>query len=244
MTNPVPNDPDSLLRSRVEFVRERIAAACARAGRDAVEVSLVAVTKNFPVEFARKACASGIQHLGENRVQEMIEKFGDGWLPRQFPEARLHLVGHLQSNKVRKALQVSTTLDSLDSVSLAVAVSTEAVQAGKTVRVLIEVNTSGEPQKYGIEPEQLENLIEASSSLPNLAVSGLMTVGPKTVDESAIHQSFATLRRCFEKIKTEFHSPDWKVLSMGMSGDYDIAIEEGATEIRLGTALFGPRSYP
>jgi PLP dependent protein len=229
------------LRARLEDVQSRIQVASERAGRDPLTVTLVAVTKNFPLEVARKACALNLLHLGENRVQEMIDKFGDGWLSAEYPSVTLHLIGHLQSNKVRKAVQMVQAIDSVDDVALAESIDKSAAELGKRVRILLEVNTSGEPQKYGIQPEQVSSTVERILPLKNVDLSGLMTVGPNTNDEIAIRRSFTMLRDFFENIQSTLNPPGWSVLSMGMSQDFEIAIEEDATEIRLGTALFGPR---
>jgi pyridoxal phosphate enzyme (YggS family) len=235
---------DSAIRDRLAIAQDRIAAACSRSGRAAAAVTLVAVTKGFPQSVVRKAYALGLQHVGENRVQELTDKFGDGVLIRECPKLKLHLVGHLQSNKVRKAVQCVSSIDSLDSLRLAEIVDREAARAGKRVRVLLEVNTSGELQKFGLPPEDVLLCAEASMRMPHLDLSGLMTVGPLTDDAVEIRRSFALLREVFEKVSASLRPPTWSVLSMGMSQDFEIAIEEGATEIRLGTALFGERSMP
>jgi PLP dependent protein len=230
------------LESRLEEVYQRIDAAARQSGRTAETVTLIAVTKTFPIEFVCKACASGLQHIGENRVQEVVDKFGDGQVRREYPELTLHLIGHLQSNKVRKAVQIVNSIDSVDSVDLALEINRESARLNKTLRVLLEVNTSGETQKFGLSPADALDATERMLKMEHLNVCGLMTVGPLTDDPSAVRHSFELLRNGFEDIRLRLAPPSWSVLSMGMSGDYEIAIEEGATEIRLGTALFGDRS--
>jgi PLP dependent protein len=237
----IPETQDSVIADHLVEVQGRVQAACQRSARVPSQITLIAVTKFFPAETIRKACALGLAHIGENRVQELIDKFEDGCLKREFPHTVVHLIGHLQSNKVRKALQFAASIDSVDSPDLAVRINHEAMQAQRRVRVLVEVNTSGEPQKFGIMPDQTIGLIEQMLPLDHLEVAGLMTIGPNVLDEEAIRKSFQDLRTLFEQVGNRLNPPNWKVLSMGMSGDYEIAIEEGATEIRLGTALFGPR---
>lgn len=234
--------PDVILRERLTHVRERILSACQRSGQSADTVTIVAVTKTLPPLFIRKACALGLVHIGENRVQEVIDKFGDGALQQDCPELCLHLVGHLQTNKVRKAVHYVSCIDSVDSLRLAEAIDREAEQAGRRIRILLEVNTSGEPQKYGLSPEDVQPCLESILKLHNLDLAGLLTVGPNVDDPQEIRRSFVRLREEFDNIRRTFDPPHWRVLSMGMSGDFEMAVEEGTTEIRLGTALFGERS--
>jgi len=222
----------------------RVREACLRSRRVEAEVAIVAVTKLFPLEAVRKAYALGLRHIGENRVQELTDKFGDGTLVRECPGLVLHLVGHLQTNKVRKAVQIVSAIDSVDGMRLARAIDEEVARAGKRMRVLLEVNTSGEPQKFGLALQEVLPCAEEVLRMRNLDLSGLMTVGPLTEDRDAIRRSFALLRGLFEKLNLSLRPPKWSVISMGMSQDFEIAIEEGATEIRLGTALFGERSVP
>jgi len=236
-----PEIHDSLVADRLAEVRRRVNAACERSGRATSAVTTVAVTKLFPSDLVRKAYALDLAHIGENRVQELIDKFEDGCIVRDCPGLQIHLVGHLQSNKVRKAVQLSATIDTVDSFELAELVSRETHKIGKTIRVLVEVNTSGEAQKYGISPHETLELVERMLRLEDLNIAGLMTVGPNVSNEEAIRNSFESLCNAFNEVKQKLNPPNWSTLSMGMSGDYEIAIEEGATEIRLGTALFGPR---
>ena len=230
------------LESRYEAVKERIASASSRAGRPLRTVEVVAVTKTYPLDLARKACALGITKIGENRVQEAVVKYRENKLIDEFPDVRLHLIGHLQRNKVRKALQVFDNVDSLDSLETAEELNSEAEKLEKRVRILLEVNTSWELQKSGVGPVETLSNVEELLKFPRLNLAGLMTVGPFTNREDAIRDSFRLLKQLFEDVKTRLNPPGWSVLSMGMSGDFEIAIEEGATEIRLGTALFGLRS--
>lgn len=228
----------------LQSIQERIHDACAAAGRDPAAIEIVAITKTLPLDSIRKACALGIRRIGENRVQEAVEKFGDGIVVREFPATAIHMIGHLQSNKVRKALTVVHSVDSVDTPELAQSLDRHAGVHGRRCRVLLEVNTSGEPQKSGLEDDDVLAVAERVLSCRNLDMAGLMTVGPNTTDPHAIRGSFRQLRRCYERVERTLAPPAWRVLSMGMSGDFEIAIAEGATEIRLGTALFGERRQP
>lgn len=235
------NQMDSALRGRLAEVQDRIAKAAEKANRDPAAITLVAITKTFPLDFARKAYALGVRHFGENRVQEGIEKWQDNrpFWPNSMET--LHLVGHLQRNKVRRAVQLFDRIDSVDSLELAEDISRISGELGRTTDILIEVNTSGEQQKYGIHPAYTAEFASEILELPNLKLLGLMTVGPLTNDNSLIAETYSLLRW----LSADLYSVDLlsgDVLSMGMSGDFEIAIAEGATEIRLGTALFGTRS--
>jgi PLP dependent protein len=234
---------DEIIAANLEHVRDRIRATCARRGRDPQSVRVVAVTKTHSIEVISKAYALGLRHLGENRVQEAFGKFNNISLLEDMQGAELHLVGHLQSNKVRKAVTLFHAIDSVDSVDLAREIACEAEKLNRKLRLLIEVNTSGEAQKFGIAPDNARQLVEDILNLQSspIGVAGFMTVGPNVEDATVIRRSFANLHTLFDNVKEKLNPPHWSVLSMGMSGDYEIAIEEGATEIRLGTALFGPR---
>jgi PLP dependent protein len=231
------------IAANLEIVRDKTSTTCARVGRDVKCVEIVAVTKMHPPGVISKAYALGLRHLGENRVQEALGKFSNINLNGVLPGAVLHLVGHVQSNKVRKAVTLFHSIDSVDSVDLAREIAREAEKLNRKLRVLIEINTSGEAQKFGISPDNARRLAEDILNLQSssIDVAGFMTVGPNVEDESTIRRSFADLRALFDDVKEKLNPPHWSALSMGMSGDYEIAIEEGATEIRLGTALFGPR---
>ena len=227
--------------SRVQQVRDRIEATCERVQRDPASVNIVAVTKTFSRDLVRKACALHFTSIGENRIQEAIEKYEDGWLQQSYPGVRLHMIGHLQSNKVRKAVPLFDAIDSVDSVKLAGNVSRIAQDLNKTIRILLEVNTSGEPQKFGLDESQVLDTVMKIKELPDIELAGLMTVGPNVDDPDRIRSSFVQLRSLFETIASDVDSEKWRVLSMGMSNDFEIAIEEGATEIRIGSILWGSR---
>ncbi len=217
-------------------VRARIAAAAARAGRSAAEVTIVAVTKGHPLERAREAVAAGLLDLGENRVQEALAK-REAW-----PEgpARWHLIGHLQRNKAKLAAGRFVLIHSLDSVRLSDALETAAAAAGVVQDVLVEVNVAREPQKSGAAPDEAAELVRHALGLPHLRVRGLMAMAPYGAPLDVQHRVFGGLRQLRDGLATS--SPDLAVLSMGMSGDFEAAVEEGATMVRLGTILFGERA--
>jgi pyridoxal phosphate enzyme (YggS family) len=201
-------------------------------------VKIVAVTKNVQAGRLREAIAAGLSTFGENRLQEAlpkIEALGEkaGW----------RMIGHLQTNKVKKVVEHFDTIDSVDSSRLAGEISSAAKAQNKTMPILLEVNTSGEPSKYGLAPEKVFEEAEKIAALKNLAVDGLMTVGPLTGDPQKQRAAFALLRGLFEEIeRRKIFGPLFRHLSMGMSADFPIAVEEGSTMVRLGTALFGPRT--
>jgi len=220
------------IAARYADIRQRISGAAARAGRSPAEITLIGVTKTLPAEMARAAFGLGLRDLGENRVQELIQKRA---LLDDIP-IRWHLIGHLQTNKARTVLPHVVMIHSVDSVRLA-----EEIQRHSTgpIDVCLQVNTSGEGTKFGVSPRDVRAHAAAFRLLPNLRLRGLMTLGPLTADRHSIRASFRLLRDLLAEARTE--SPDASVLSMGMSGDFEIAVEEGATHIRVGTALFGPR---
>lgn len=213
-------------------VRRRIAVAAERAGRDAGAARLVAVTKTFPAEVCAAALDAGLTDLGENRVQEGVAKAEA--LARLGRQAVWHLIGHLQSNKVKPALAAFDLIHSVDSIDLAHAISR---RAESPVVVLLEVNVGGEASKFGFAPDGVPAAHETISTLPNLAVRGLMTVAPQADDPEAVRPVFRRLR----ELAASLGLPE---LSMGMSGDYEVAVEEGATIVRVGSALFGQRAVP
>ena len=220
----------------VASVRSRIAAAAARAGRAADHVRIVAVTKGHAIERAREAVAAGLVDLGENRVQEALGK-QEAW-----PDApvRWHLIGHLQRNKARLAVGRFALIHSLDSVRLADALEGAAAAASLVQDVLVEVNVAREPQKTGVTAEEAPALVRHAAALPHLRVQGLMAIAPYTPDMGLQRQVFRDLRLLRDALATSTRALG--VLSMGMSNDFEIAVEEGATLVRLGTVLFGERA--
>ena len=229
----MPDQED--ITANLARVRERIAQSAARAGRDPGAIRLIAVTKTFPAQTIRAAYDCGLREFGENRVHEFCEK-----LPAlDLPEARFHLIGHLQSNKVSQAMAFSW-IQTLDSERLARRLNEAATQAGKTLAVLIQVKLDGDPGKSGVAEAAVEPLVSFVASLERLALRGLMTLPPYTPDPEGARPFFQKLRQLRDRLqKSGF--PQMQELSMGMTHDFPIAIEEGATMVRIGTAIFGPR---
>ena len=225
------------LPARLAAVRERIAAALARSGRADGDVTIVAVTKTYPVATILDARDAGLADVGENRVQELAEKVEA--VGRD--AVTWHLIGHLQRNKARRALPTFDLLHSLDSTRLARDLSEAAVSAGSTVRALVQVNASREETKSGFELDALVEALGEICALPGLRVEGLMTMAPLTDDEGVVRRTFAATRRASDEAARQIPEFRGRQLSMGMSNDYEIAVEEGSTLVRLGTVLFGAR---
>ncbi len=226
-----------LLKVNIEKVRHNIKDACKRAGRDSREVKIMAVTKTHPVEYVNAAILSGLRLFGENRVREAYDKYIQLDKP-----VELHLIGHLQRNKAKTAVRIFECIQSIDRIETAEVLDRHCKELGRRMRILLEVNTSGEDSKHGFRSENDYFLtLEKILKLENLKPEGLMTIGPFTQDKNAVRKSFAYLKRLFVKTQERFPGLDFYELSMGMSGDYEIAIEEGSTLIRIGTALFGVR---
>lgn len=227
------------LRKNLNTVEERICAACARAGRDRSEVTLVAVSKTKPVPMLQTVYDAGIREYGENKPQEIKDKY-----PQLPQDIHWHMIGHLQRNKIKYIIDKVCMIHSVDSLSLAEAISKEAVKHERIMPVLVEVNVAGEESKFGVSPEQTEELIRAISVLPNIRVEGLMTIAPYTENAEDNRVHFAALRKLFIDIKEKnIDNVNMCSLSMGMTGDYEVAIEEGATLVRVGTGIFGERLY-
>lgn len=219
-------------------VLDRMQGAVDRSRRSLEEVTLIAVTKTHPPETVEEALRSGIIHIGENKVQEALaKKFVIG------EKGIWHLIGHLQSNKVKKAVEIFDRIDSVDSIDLAAEISKRCEPIGKKMRVLMEVNVSGEGSKFGVKPEKALELAEQMNAQSNLEITGLMTMAPFFQEVERTRPYFSRLRELRDDIQTRtgIQLPD---LSMGMSHDFEIAIEEGSTLIRVGTALFGSRPKP
>ncbi|MEJ5362653.1 MAG: YggS family pyridoxal phosphate-dependent enzyme [Spirochaetota bacterium] len=211
---------------------EKVAHQC---GRNPNDIVLIAVTKTFPPEIIQEALNNGISLFGENRVQEAKAK-----IPQLKGNFSFHLIGHLQSNKAKDAVKLFDCIHSIDKLSTAIEVDKEAKKINKIQNILIEVNTSGEESKFGVLPDNAMDLCKNIINLQNINCIGLMTVGPLTEDRNEIRKSFRLLKTLKDEINQSL-GISLKELSMGMSGDYDIAIEEGATMLRIGTAIFGQR---
>jgi pyridoxal phosphate enzyme (YggS family) len=223
------------LAGNLQRVHERIAAACARAGRDAASVKLLAVTKTQPPEVVRQAADLGLTLFGENKVQEAKAK-----IPLCPSRLRWHMIGHLQTNKCRDAVELFEMIQGVDSLHVAEELNKRAEQAAKTVPILLEVNIVGEGSKFGYKPEQLVAELQALNALPRLEIHGLMTIPPWTPLPERVRPVFRRLRELKTACEQALGAP-LPELSMGMTGDFEVAIEEGATMVRIGTALFGER---
>jgi len=224
------------IAERVCAIRERMAAAAIRSGRSADDVVLVGVTKNHPAEAAAEVLAAGVLNLGENRIQEGVPKFDA--LSQSGICFRKHLIGHLQTNKAKIAAKSFDCIHSVESTKLALALEHAAETRTNALDVLLEVNVSGEASKFGLTPEQVPALAEfVMTQCPHLHACGLMTMAPLEVDAEETRPVFAGLRKLSQEIQEKF--PGFGAeLSMGMTNDFEVAIEEGATMIRVGTALF------
>ena len=224
------------IAENLERVRAELAQACTRAGRSPSAVRLMAVSKTHPAEAILEAYAAGQRLFGENRVQEMQAKAPD---LREVPDLDLHLIGPLQNNKTGKAVELFHAVDTLDSARTAARLNAAAEALGRVLPVLIEVKLSPEETKHGVAPEELPALLEALASMPHLRATGLMTVPPVGDDPEAARPYFRQLRTIQEQQKARY--PGLLELSMGMSGDFAVAVEEGSTTVRVGTAIFGKR---
>jgi pyridoxal phosphate enzyme (YggS family) len=226
---PVMADRAAEIAANVCTVRARIAAAAGRAGRDPGDITLIAVTKTHDAQTVALAHNAGVRHFGENRVQEARPKISS--LRGRGADATWHLIGHLQTNKVKAALECFDILHAVDSERLARAISRRAM---RPVRVLIEVNVAGEPTKHGVRPDDAAALAETVGGLPNIDLRGLMTVAPQVDDPEDVRPVFRRLRELRDALGLQ-------ELSMGMTDDFEVAIEEGSTMVRVGRAIFGAR---
>lgn len=229
-----------MLKENLEKVEEKIAKACERAGRAREEVTLIAVSKTKPVEMLQEIYDEGIRDFGENKVQELTEKYEV--MPK---DMKWHMIGHLQRNKVKYIVDKVTLIHSVDSLRLAETISREAEKKGVTVPILIEVNIAGEETKFGLSSkEEVISLTEQIAALPNLSVKGLMTVAPPVKDPEENRPFFREIRQLSVDITNKnIDNVSMEILSMGMTNDYTVAIEEGATMVRVGTGIFGARDY-
>ena len=226
------------LAANIRAVQERIRSACARAGRDPASVNLVAVTKTQPPEVVSAAAALGLTLFGENKVQEAKAK-----IAQCAGRLRWHMIGHLQTNKCRDAVELFEMVQSVDSLRLAEELNKRAEQASRRLPVLLELNVAGEASKFGYAPERLLVELRALSALPRLEIQGLMTMPPWSLEPEKVRPYFRRLRELKARGEQVLGVP-LPQLSMGMTGDFEVAIEEGATMVRIGTALFGPRPAP
>jgi pyridoxal phosphate enzyme (YggS family) len=236
------------IEENLRAVQERIEHAAARAGRDPKDITLVAVSKTFSPELILKAYAFGVRHFGENRVEEATEKIPKV-VERTEPDNPIswHMVGHLQSRKVREAVPLFDWIESVDSVALARRIENRAAAMNKSLPILLEVNVSGEASKFGMPPEPrqaLDAAIQEMIALPHLDLQGLMTVAPIVSNPDDARPFFRALRELRDDLRVRFPERAWHHLSMGMTDDYEVAIAEGATIVRIGRAIFGARPCP
>jgi pyridoxal phosphate enzyme (YggS family) len=228
------------LAERLDAVRAQVAAACQRAGRDPGDVTIVGVSKTMPAERVQEAYDAGLRQLGENRIQEAVPKIQ----ALALPDASWHLIGHLQTNKAKYAARHFAVVQSIDSPRVAEALSVEARKVGRDLDVMIEVNYAGEASKFGFAPGETLDAALAAARLPGLRVVGIMTVAPQAVDVETIRPVFGGMRELGQQVRARLpEGPVWH-LSMGMTGDYPVAIQEGATIVRIGRAIFGERATP
>lgn len=228
-----------MIAENLDKVKEKIAEASRKSGRNNEDVTLIAVSKTKPVEMVMQAYELGCRHFGENKVQELVDKYEV--MPK---DIKWHMIGHLQRNKVKYIVDKVYMIHSVDSIRLAEEISKEALKKNVTVSVLIEVNMAGEETKFGIAPSEAENLIRQVAVLPGVAVKGLMTIAPYVDDPEKNRQYFVGIRELSVDIrKKNIDNVSMNILSMGMTGDYAVAVEEGADFVRIGTGIFGERHY-
>lgn len=228
-----------MLKDRLEEVEKRIQEACRRAGRDRSEVTLIAVSKTKPAEVLKEAYDLGIRVFGENKVQELTEKYEV--LPK---DIRWHMIGHLQTNKVKYIADKVELIHSVDSLKLAETIEKEAAKRNRTIDILVEVNVAEEESKFGLKVEEVIPFIEKVAGFSHINVRGLMTIAPFVENPEKNRSVFADLRKLSVDItEKNIDNVNVSILSMGMTNDYEVAIEEGATMVRVGTGIFGARNY-
>jgi hypothetical protein len=227
-----------MIAENIFKIKQRVREACLRVGRNPDEVTIVAATKTVQVDRIKEAVNSGIIDIGENRVQELLEK------RNSIDNVRWHFIGHLQTNKVKYIVDFIHLIHSVDSLKLALEIDKQARKINKVIDVLIEVNTSGEKTKYGAKPDEVVELVrQISESCDFVRIKGLMTVAAFLPNPEDVRPMFKLLRELRDEIaKFNFKNVEMKHLSMGMSNDFEVAVEEGATLVRIGTAIFGPRN--
>ena len=228
-----------IVTENLKIVEEQIENACRRSGRNREDVTLIAVSKTKPVSMIQEAYDAGIRVFGENKVQELTEKYGE--LPS---DIQWHMIGHLQRNKVKYIIDKAALIHSVDSVRLLETIDKEAAKKQMTAKVLLEVNMAKEDTKFGLMPEEVMGFIDKVPEFKHVSVEGLMTIAPNTDDPETNRQFFSALRKLSVDIADKnIDNIHMGVLSMGMTNDYEVAIEEGATMVRVGTGIFGKRNY-
>lgn len=229
------------IEDNLKFVREKINLICQSVGRDPKNVKLLLATKTVPTDRIKQALDAGETLIGENKVQEVQEKYS----LLQNENMEWHFIGHLQTNKVKQVLKYVTCIHSVDRIKLGRILHKELTKENRKLDILVQVNTSYEESKFGVAPEETLNLIEQLSELDSLNIKGLMTIGKLTTDDKETRECFRLLKLIQQQvIDQNYPGVEMDILSMGMSGDFEIAIKEGATLVRVGTAIFGDREYP
>lgn len=228
-----------MVAENLEQVRKNIELACKEAGRDPKEVTLISVSKTKPVSMLQEAYDAGSRDFGENKVQEIMDK-----VPQLPSDIRWHMIGHLQRNKVKYIVDKVALIHSVDSLRLAETIEHEAARHNVTVPVLIEVNVAQEESKFGLKTEEVLSLVESVAAFPHIHIEGLMTIAPYVEDPEENRGIFRQLKKLSVDIATKnINNVNMSVLSMGMTGDYQVAVQEGATMVRVGTGIFGERNY-
>lgn len=227
-----------MIRENLVTVEQNIITACRKAGRNREDVTLIAVSKTKPVSQILECYEAGVRDFGENKVQELVEKYDR--LPK---DIRWHMIGHLQTNKVKYIIDKVCMIHSVDSLKLAEEISRQALKHRLEIDILVEINIAGEDSKFGVTAEEAPELIRKIQLLPGIHVKGLMTVAPYVENSEINRQYFVRMCQLCVDIQTQNPDNEIDVLSMGMTGDYGVAIEEGATYVRVGTGIFGERSY-
>ena len=228
------------IKENIAEVEKKVAAACERSGRKREDVLLLAVSKTIDVDRIKEAVDCGLTSLGENKVQEIMDKYD-----AMGPDVKWHLIGHLQTNKVKYIIDKVDLIHSVESLKLAEEISKRAEAKGVTANILLEVNVADEESKFGIKVDECEEMVRKISVLPNIVIRGLMTVAPFVEHPEENRGYFRQLKQLLVDINSKkMDNVNMEVLSMGMTGDYEVAIEEGATIVRVGTGIFGARVYP
>lgn len=228
-----------MIKDNLNAIRQNIITTCDKIGRAESEITLIAVSKTKPVSMLQECYAAGVRNFGENKVQEILEKY-----PQMPSDVRWHMIGHLQRNKVKAIIDKVCMIHSVDSLRLAEEISKQAQKAGLTIDILLEINIANEDSKYGIAPDDVLDFVKEVCNLPSIRVKGLMCVAPYVDISEENRQYFVKMRQlCVDINAQNIDNENMNMLSMGMSGDYLVAIEEGATHVRVGTSIFGERNY-
>lgn len=228
------------IKSNISALTERIGAAAERSGRSTDDITVIAVSKTVDLDRIRAAVEAGLTNLGESKVQELAEKHSAIGLPCHW-----HFIGHLQSNKAKQIVDKVDLIHSVDSLELGAQLQRAAKKSGRVLKILVQINISGEETKFGIQPSEVADFLKAMAGFENLKVMGLMGIGPNTEDKALVRASFKVLHKIYIDMKAKnLDNICMEVLSMGMSDDFEIAIEEGSNMIRVGTFIFGRRFYP